>query len=105
MPNILLVGNGAREHAMAEAILRSNQKPRLFSFMKANNPGIASLSEKIKLGGYSDLEAITGPSALTKVWHGWKHPNHLPAIWSKNIIFPAIRSLKYLQELMAWKLF
>ena len=35
MPNILLVGNGAREHAMAEAISRSEQKPRLFSFMKA----------------------------------------------------------------------
>jgi phosphoribosylamine--glycine ligase len=58
MPNILLVGNGAREHALAEAISRSEQKPRLFSFMKTNNPGIASLSEKIKLGSYADLEAI-----------------------------------------------
>jgi len=59
MPNILLVGNGAREHAMAEAIVRSPQKPKLFSFMKANNPGIASLSEKAVLGSYSDLAAIT----------------------------------------------
>jgi phosphoribosylamine--glycine ligase len=60
MPNILLVGNGAREHAMAEAISRSQQNPHLFSFMKANNPGIASLSEKIRIGSYSDLAAITG---------------------------------------------
>jgi phosphoribosylamine---glycine ligase len=67
MPNILLVGNGAREHALAEAISRSEQKPRLFSFMKTNNPGIASLSEKIKLGGYIDLEAITGFSAENKI--------------------------------------
>ncbi|MEN6490294.1 MAG: phosphoribosylamine--glycine ligase [Smithella sp.] len=59
MPNILLVGNGAREHAMAEAIMRSAEKPLLFSYMKANNPGIASLSEKIKIGGYADLAAIT----------------------------------------------
>ncbi|MFO7568644.1 MAG: phosphoribosylamine--glycine ligase, partial [Smithellaceae bacterium] len=59
MPNILLVGNGAREHAMAEAISRSKHKPRLFSFMKANNPGIASLSEAIQLGSYADLSAIT----------------------------------------------
>ena len=59
MPNILLLGNGAREHAIAEAISRSAPKPRLFSFMKANNPGIASLSETIKLGSYSDLKAIT----------------------------------------------
>lgn len=58
MPNILLVGNGAREHAMAEAITRSQEKPRLFSYMKANNPGIASLSEKTKIGGYSDPAAI-----------------------------------------------
>ncbi len=67
MPNILLVGNGAREHALAEVILRSPQKPRLFSFMKANNPGIASLSEQIKLGSYSDLSAIIGFALENKV--------------------------------------
>ena len=67
MTNILLVGNGAREHALAEAIARSEQKPRLFSFMKANNPGIASLSEKIRLGAYSDLNAITGFAAENKI--------------------------------------
>ncbi len=67
MPNILLVGNGAREHALAEAIARSEQKPRLFSFMKTNNPGIASLSEKVKLGGYADLEAITRFAAENKI--------------------------------------
>ena len=67
MPNILLVGNGAREHALAEAISRSEQKPRLFSFMKTNNPGIASLSEKIKLGSYADLEAITGFAVENKI--------------------------------------
>ena len=67
MPNILLVGNGAREHALAEAISRSEQKPQLFSFMKTNNPGIASLSEKIKLGSYADLEAITGFAAENKI--------------------------------------
>ena len=59
MPNILLIGNGAREHAMAEAIARSGYSPILFSFMKANNPGIASLSDICKLGSYSDLSGIT----------------------------------------------
>jgi phosphoribosylamine--glycine ligase len=67
MPNILLVGNGAREHALAEAIARSEQKPRLFSFMKTNNPGIASLSEKIKLGGYADPGIITGFATENKI--------------------------------------
>lgn len=58
MANVLLIGNGAREHAMAEAIVRSAKSPRLFSYMKANNPGIASLSQKTALGGYSDTDAI-----------------------------------------------
>ena len=67
MPNILLIGNGAREHALAEAITRSAQKPNLFSFMKSNNPGIASLSEKTMLGSYADLDAITGFSSENKI--------------------------------------
>ncbi|MEQ8213570.1 MAG: phosphoribosylamine--glycine ligase [Smithellaceae bacterium] len=67
MPNILLVGNGAREHAMAEAIMRSAEKPLLFSYMKANNPGIASLSEKTKIGGYADLAAITSFARENKI--------------------------------------
>ncbi|MEN6465632.1 MAG: phosphoribosylamine--glycine ligase [Syntrophaceae bacterium] len=58
MANVLLIGNGAREHAMAQAIVRSARAPQLFSYMKANNPGIASLSKKSALGGYSDPGAI-----------------------------------------------
>src|SRR5512139_2227668 len=58
MPGVLLVGNGAREHAIAEAIMRSGQKPRLFACMKTNNPGIASLAEKSLVGPYEDLAAI-----------------------------------------------
>ncbi len=67
MPNVLLVGNGAREHAMAEAISRSCHNPRLFTFMKANNPGIASLSAQVQLGSYSDLAAITGFAMENKI--------------------------------------
>lgn len=58
MMNILLIGNGAREHAIAEAIVRSKHQPRLFSYMKSNNPGIASPSEKIMMGNYTDLAAM-----------------------------------------------
>jgi len=59
MVKILLIGNGAREHAIAEAVVRSKHRLRLFSFMKANNPGIASLSEEISMGSYSDLPAVS----------------------------------------------
>lgn len=59
MTRVLLIGNGAREHAIAEAIMRSQPKPVLYAFMKTNNPGIASLSEAVRLGRYDDLQAIT----------------------------------------------
>ncbi|HNS54351.1 MAG TPA: phosphoribosylamine--glycine ligase, partial [Syntrophales bacterium] len=55
---VLLVGNGAREHAIAEAIMRSSHDPKLFSYMKTNNPGIATLSAKTLVGPYEDLPAL-----------------------------------------------
>lgn len=58
MLNVLLIGNGAREHAIAEAVKRSSHHPRLFSCMRSNNPGIASLSEKVLIGNYNDLAGI-----------------------------------------------
>ena len=56
--NVLLIGNGAREHALAEAIVRSRHHPRLYAFMKNNNPGIAGLCSATAAGSYGDLEDI-----------------------------------------------
>jgi len=58
MSNVLLIGNGAREHTIAETVSRSRHDSRLFSYMKSNNPGIVSLSDKISIGDYSDLGKI-----------------------------------------------
>jgi phosphoribosylamine---glycine ligase len=58
MTHVLLIGNGAREHAIAEAVMRSSRNPRLYSYMKTNNPGIAVLSEQTRPGRYDDLDAI-----------------------------------------------
>ncbi|MCX8194699.1 MAG: phosphoribosylamine--glycine ligase [Candidatus Micrarchaeota archaeon] len=44
MERFLLVGNGAREHSIAEAICKS-EKVRLFAFMSAKNPGIMRLAK------------------------------------------------------------
>ncbi|MAE42637.1 phosphoribosylamine--glycine ligase [Candidatus Woesearchaeota archaeon] len=57
MANVLLIGSGAREHVVAES-LKKNKDTKLYSFMKANNPGIAKLSDKVEIGSYSDLEKI-----------------------------------------------
>jgi|TARA_B100001964_G_C14236630_1_gene602795 phosphoribosylamine--glycine ligase len=64
--NILLIGNGAREHVIAEAFKR-NKSVKLYSFMKSKNPGIASLSEDISIGDYSDLDGINKFAEKNKV--------------------------------------
>jgi len=53
---ILLVGQGAREHAIAKALKKSDID--LFSFMKAKNPGIATLSKKIKIAKLDDYNEL-----------------------------------------------
>ncbi len=61
MENFLLVGNGAREHAIAEAVCR-NSAVKLFAFMSANNPGIIALVEKS--GGEAETGDIHSPPAV-----------------------------------------
>ena len=54
---VLLVGHSARAHVIAET-LKKNKTAKLFSFMKSKNPGIVALSEKVKIGSYSDLDSV-----------------------------------------------
>jgi phosphoribosylamine--glycine ligase len=51
----LLIGNGAREHCIAEALSRDTQ---VHAFMKAKNPGIASLAEDFKIGRLNDFASV-----------------------------------------------
>ena len=53
----LLIGNGAREHCIAETLKRSKET-ELYSYLKSKNPGIVSLSKGFELGNYNDLEKI-----------------------------------------------
>jgi|TARA_B100001964_G_scaffold245254_1_gene331046 phosphoribosylamine--glycine ligase len=64
--NILLIGNGAREHVVAET-LKKNKAVKLYSFMKSKNPGIASLSEDVLVGSYSDLDGIKDFAEKNKI--------------------------------------
>ena len=54
---ILLIGNGAREHVIAET-LRKNEQTILYSYLKSKNPGIISLSKGFEIGNYNDLERV-----------------------------------------------
>jgi phosphoribosylamine--glycine ligase len=53
---VLLIGNGAREHAIAKKIVENDGV--LFSYMSRENPGIADLSKKFMIGDLSDFEKL-----------------------------------------------
>ncbi len=55
---ILIIGNGGREHAIIEALSRSPQKPILYNFGTAINPGIQNLCEEVFVGDIMDNQAI-----------------------------------------------
>ena len=55
---VLVVGNGAREHAIAAALKRSSDKPELHAFMSAVNPGIARLCKHYGIGDTCNPEEV-----------------------------------------------
>ena len=55
---LLLVGSGAREHALAKAIKRSSRPHSLVTFASSANPGIAHLSQSFALGNINDPKAV-----------------------------------------------
>ena len=45
MKKILLIGNSARAHVVAEAF-KKNPQVELYAYMQANNPGIVELAKR-----------------------------------------------------------
>lgn len=58
MKKILLIGNGAREHCIAETLKRSPQGVELGVFASAVNPGIATLASEYHVGNYMNHEEV-----------------------------------------------
>lgn len=55
---ILVLGNGAREHAICETLSRSKKNPDIICFAGANNPGIAEICTKIEIGNVMDFDHL-----------------------------------------------
>lgn len=55
---LLLVGSGAREHALAKAIKRSQRPHSLVTFASSTNPGISDLSQTFVRGNINDPKAV-----------------------------------------------
>ena len=58
MVKVLLIGNGGREHCIAETLCKNREKTELFAYMSAKNPGIVKLSSGFEIGKSSDVDAM-----------------------------------------------
>lgn len=63
--NILIIGSGAREHAMASALHRSPQKPAIFCCGVSTNPGIKQMARNYWVGDICDAKAV---AEIAKEW-------------------------------------
>lgn len=55
---ILVVGSGAREHAICKALSKSKERPTILSFCNTHNPGIADVSVRMEMGDLLDLQHL-----------------------------------------------
>ena len=55
---ILIVGSGAREHAVCRSIIRSDKPKELFCIGSNNNPGIISLCSNFQIANINDPKVI-----------------------------------------------
>jgi len=66
MERILVIGSGAREHAIAVALARSPQRPELMCFGSARNPGIDSLCVAYAVGDTTDAAMVAEFAVMHK---------------------------------------
>lgn len=112
--NIVLIGSGAREHAIAQAISKSNRQYQLYCYSNQTNPGIKKLCQDYRVGDLTNLEAIChfaqkheagmaiiGPEAplemglADKLWE-----NNIPAIGPKKQLAQIETSKSFARDLM-----
>ncbi|MFP4654439.1 MAG: phosphoribosylamine--glycine ligase [Methanohalobium sp.] len=65
--NILVVGGGGREHAIAQSISNSKHKPSLYVVMSKRNPGIASLCKDYLLADENNTDRIVAYASSKKI--------------------------------------
>ena len=56
--NILVIGSGAREHAIFRALKKSSRKKNLYCLASNMNPGIAELCVELKVGKINDPDFV-----------------------------------------------
>ncbi|MEM0320457.1 MAG: hypothetical protein QXS67_03515 [Candidatus Nezhaarchaeales archaeon] len=64
MVKVLLIGDASREHAIADAFVRSTHEPKLYAAMSRKNPGIARLCKRT--GGDVAIGNIDDPNFVVR---------------------------------------
>jgi phosphoribosylamine--glycine ligase len=114
MKNILLIGSGAREHAIAKALKKSPQKPHIYCCGTSRNPGIVQLTQQYFVANICDVEeilqiardckidlAIIGPEAPLERGLAdllWQH--HIPTIGPKKNLAQLETSKSFTRNLL-----
>jgi phosphoribosylamine--glycine ligase len=58
MKNILIIGNGGREHVIAETFARSPQEVRLVAYGNTKNLGLDAYASRYEVGSFGELDRI-----------------------------------------------
>ena len=56
--NILVIGSGAREHAIVRALDKSDQDKEIYCLASNMNPGIAELCDELTVGNINDPDFV-----------------------------------------------
>ena len=90
MSKVLLIGNGAREHALAKQLVKSGVE--IHSLMDKLNPGIKNLSKEYYIGSLTNLQLIKNIKSVDFAVIGPENPlteGIVDTLWQKYEV-PAI---------------
>ena len=65
--NVLVIGSGAREHAICKSIKNSKIKNNIFCLASNYNPGIAKISKNIQIANINDKKIVLSYSLEKKI--------------------------------------
>ena len=88
---ILVIGSGAREHAIVRALDRSHQEKEIFCLASNMNPGIAALCDELLIGNFNDPDFVvnyTNEIGATLVIIGPENPLEngvADALWAVKV--------------------